>query len=211
MPEIQPNVNETVSSIEIFSLVIGLKELLELIVKPSNLYLHRNGRNFTFAKEELKLFLRTNFAMAINKLPTVAIYWRVDNLIINDGIQNTMIRNRFCEILQNLHFADNRKDDKTDKAFKTGPVTDPLNSKFSEVLSIDRKQSIDENMVKFKGRSGMKQYITSKPVTWGFKFWFYCSSKSGYVCKIDIYLGRKQTLEFNLGLEEEVALQLTKH
>ena len=52
--------------------------------------------------------------MAINKLPTIAEYWRVDNLIGNDGIQNTMIRNRFCEILQNLHFADNRKDDKTD-------------------------------------------------------------------------------------------------
>ena len=122
-----------------------------------------------------------------------------------------MIRNRFCEILQNLHFADNRKDDKTDKAFKTGPVIDPLNSKFSEVLSIDRKQSIAENMVKFKGRSGMKQCITSKPVKWGFKFWFYCSNKSGYMCQIDIYLGRKQTPEFNLGLGEEVVLQLTKH
>ena len=204
MPEIQPNVNETVSSIEIFSLVIGLKKLLELIVKQSNLYLRRNGRNFTFAKKELKLFLRTNFAMAINKLPTVAIYWRVDNLIINDGIQNTMIRNRFCEILQNLHFADNRKDDKTDKVFKTGPGIDPL---IPEILI----SSIDENMVKFKGRSGIKQYTTSKPVKWGFKFWFYCSSKSGYMYQIDIYLGRKQTPEFNLGLGKEVVLQLTKH
>ena len=58
----------------------------------------------------------------------------IDNLIGNDGIQNTMIRNRFCEILQNLHFADNRKDDKTDKAFKMRPVIDHLNSKFSKVL-----------------------------------------------------------------------------
>ena len=52
--------------------------------------------------------------MAINKLPTIAECWRVDNLIGNDGSQNMMIRNRFCEILQNLHFADNRKDNKTD-------------------------------------------------------------------------------------------------
>ena len=83
--------------------------------------------------------------MAINKLPTIAEYWRVDNLIGNDGIQNTMIRNRFCEILQNLHFADNRKDDKT--AFKMRPVIDHLNSKFYEVLSNDSEQSIDEHMV----------------------------------------------------------------
>ena len=81
MPEIQPSVNETVSPIEIFSLVTGLKELLEVIVEQSTLYAHQNGRNFTVTKEELKAFLGINFNMAINKLPMVAEYWRVDNLI----------------------------------------------------------------------------------------------------------------------------------
>ena len=79
--------------------------------------------------------------MLINKLPTIAAYWRVDNLISNDGIQSTMIRNHFCEILQNLHFADNGKDDKTDKAFKMRPEIDHLKSKFSEALSKDLEQS----------------------------------------------------------------------
>ena len=165
----------------------GLEELLELIVEQSNLYAHQNGRNFTVTKEELKAFLGINFVMAINKLPTIAEYWRVDNLIGNDGIQNTMIRNRFCEILQNLHFADNRKDDKTDKAFKMISVMDHLNSKFYEVLSNDSEQSIDEHMVKFKGRSGMKQYAKSKPIKWGFKFWFCYSIKSGYLHQMNIY------------------------
>ena len=32
-PEIQPNPNETVSPIEVFALVTGLEELLELIVE----------------------------------------------------------------------------------------------------------------------------------------------------------------------------------
>ena len=62
--------------------------------------------------------------MAINKLFTIAEYWRVDNLIGNDGIQNTMIRNHFCEILQNLHFPDKRKDDKKDKSFIMRRVID---------------------------------------------------------------------------------------
>ena len=83
-----------------------------------------------------------------------------------------MIRNRFCEIFQNLHFADNRKDDKTGKPFKMRPVIDHLNSKFSKVLSNNSEQSTDEHMMKFKGRSGMKQYIKSKPMKWGYKFWF---------------------------------------
>ena len=56
----------------------------------------------------------------------------------------------------------------------------------------------------------MKEYIKSKPIKWSFKFWFRCSSKSGYLYQMDIYLGRKQTPEFNLGLGEEVVLQLTK-
>ena len=139
----QPNLNETVSPIETFSLVTGLEELLELIVEQSNLYAYQNGRNFTVTKEELKAFREISFAMAIHNLPTIVEYWRVDNLIGNDGIQNTMIRNRFCEILQNLHFADNRKDDKTDKAFKMRSVIDHLNSKFSDVLSNDSEQSIE--------------------------------------------------------------------
>ena len=61
-------------------------------------------------------------------------------------------------------------------------------------------------MVKFKGRSGIKQYIKSKPIKWSFKFWFYCLSKSGYLYLMYIYLGRKQTAEFNLNHEEEVVL-----
>ena len=139
----QPHLNETVSPIETFSLVTGREELLELIVEQSNLYAYQNGRNFTVTKEELKAFREISFVMAIHNLPTIVEYWRVDNLIGNDGIQNTMIRNRFCEILQNLHFADNRKDDKTDKAFKMRSVIDHLNSKFSDVLSNDSEQSIE--------------------------------------------------------------------
>ena len=100
--------------------------------------------------------------MAINTLPTIAKYWRVDNLIGNDGIQNSMIRNRFCEILRNLHFSNNRKENRTDKAFKMRQVIDHLYSKFFAVLSNDSEQSIDEHMLKFKGRSRMKQYIKSK-------------------------------------------------
>ena len=39
VPEIKPNLNETVSPIEIFSLITGLKVLLELIVEQSNLFM----------------------------------------------------------------------------------------------------------------------------------------------------------------------------
>ena len=50
MPEIQPNLNETLSPTEILSLVTELEELPELIVGQSNLYTHQNERNFTVWK-----------------------------------------------------------------------------------------------------------------------------------------------------------------
>ena len=137
----------------------GPEELLELIAEQSNLYPHQNGKNFTVTKKKLKEFLGKKFVMGINKLPTIAEYWGVDNLVGNDGIQNKMIRNCFCKILQNLHFGDNRKNNKTDKAFKMRPVIEHLNSKFPSVLSNYSEQNIDDHMVKLKGRSGMHKTI----------------------------------------------------
>ena len=54
-------------------------------------------------------------------------------------------------------------------------------------------KALINTMVKFKDRSGMNQYIKSKPIEWAFKFWFCCLSKSGYLYQMDMYLGRKQT------------------
>ena len=93
-----------------------------------------------------------------------------------------MIRNRFCKILKNLRFADNRKDDKTDKAFKMRPAMHHLNLKFSEVLPNDSEQSIDEHMAKLKDRFGMKQYMKSKPIKWGLKFWFFTVRVNLVIC-----------------------------
>ena len=75
-------------------------------------------------------------------------------------------------------------------------------------MSDDSEQTIDEHMVKFKGRSSMKQYVKNKPIKWGFKFWFRCGSKTGYLQEIDMYHGKKQQVEHSLG--EGVVLQLSQ-
>ena len=49
------------------------------------------------------------------------------------------------------------------------PVISHLNSKFPEVPSNDSEQSINKHMVKFKGRSGMKQNIKIKTNKIGFQ------------------------------------------
>ena len=61
-------------------------------------------------------------------------------------------------------------------------------------------------MCKFKGKSMMRQYMKNKPIKWGFKFWFRCGAKSGYLYEFDMYLGKKAKTEFGLG--ESVVLSL---
>ena len=67
------------------------------VVVQTNIYASQKGRNFTVNNNELKAFLVINYIMAINKLPTTVEYWRVNNLIGNNVIQNTMIRTAFVK------------------------------------------------------------------------------------------------------------------
>ena len=70
------------------------------------------------------------------------------------------------------------------------------------------QQSVDEHMIKYKGRSIMRQHIKDKPIKWGFKMWYGRASKTSYLYEFDIYTGRKETIEFGFG--ESAVLQLTK-
>ena len=199
---------ENVRPIEVYETVLKLDVLIDLIVSQSNLYAQQNGRNFITTNEEMKAFLGVNYMMALNQLPKLSLYWDSDVFIGNTGIQNVFIRDRFKEILQNLHFADNIQSDQEDKGYKIRPVIDHLNESFRQVYSDEPEQSIDEHMTKFKGRSSMKQYIKSKPIKWGFKWWYRCASTSGYLYEFDLYLGRKKKVEGNLG--ESVVFMLSE-
>ena len=61
-----------------------------------------------------------------------------------------MTRNRF-NFLRNLHFTDNQKVDKSDKAYKMHIVINHLNKAFQDAISDAEWQSTDEHITKFKG------------------------------------------------------------
>lgn len=59
--------------------------------------------------------------------------------------------------------------------------------------------SIDESMIKFKGRSSLKQYLPKKPIKRGFKVWTLADSKNGYVYDFEIYKGKDSERRSSLG------------
>ena len=79
-----------------------------------------------------------------------------------------MARARFLEILQNIHFADNRKElpsnesEEFDRAWKLRPLFNHLGKHFQDMLQLEAHQSIDEHMCNLKGKSITRQYIKNK-------------------------------------------------
>lgn len=58
-----------------------------------------------------------------------------------------------------------------------------LNRNYEQEYRGHGTASIDESMVKFKGRLGFKQYMPNKPIKWGIKVWSLCESTTGYLHK----------------------------
>ena len=59
--------------------------------------------------EEIKSFLGMILAMGIHKVPSVSNYWSQHALLGVPAITRNMSRNRFMQILHNLHLNDNSR------------------------------------------------------------------------------------------------------
>ena len=73
-------------------------------------------------------------------------------------------------------------------AFRT--VTNIFTKNCRECYNASDKGTIDEQLVKFRGRSTFKVYMPSKPGKYGLKIWTLCDVKTFYCFNIDIYLGK---------------------
>lgn len=84
-----------------------------------------------------------------------------------------------------------RKSMHFDKLYKVWPLVEQLTNNFNRCLLPSEMLSIDESMIKFKGRSSLKQYMPKKPIKRGYKVSMLCD-KSGYCLKFDIYVGKTE-------------------
>ena len=80
------------------------------------------------------------------------MFWDCNHFVSNFAFQNVFARTRYQVALQNNHFADNTRQDKTSKGHKIR-IIDYLNESFQAVFSNILERCIDEHMTKFKGCS----------------------------------------------------------
>ena len=132
-------------------------------------------------------------------------YWKKNPVFHYAPVADHISRDRFTEIGRYLHFVDNatllpRSSPGYDRLGKVRPVLNYLQTQFSSVYTPGQDIAVDEAMVKFQGRSSLKQYMPKKPTKRGIKVWVLADSTNGYFSKIQVYTGKiNNTTEHNLG------------
>ena len=135
--------------------------------------------------------------MAINDLPAIEDYWKQDELLHYSPVADRISRDYFCELSQYLHFTDNTKLQPRglpghDRLGKVRPIITYLQDKFAKLYLPHREVSVDEAMIKFQGKSSLKQYMPQKPIKRGKKVWVLVDANTGYFWKFDVYTGKKR-------------------
>ena len=77
-----------------------------------------------------------------------------------------------------------------DKLFKVRPFLESIRANFLSQYVPHKEVAIDEAMIKFKGRSSLKQYMPMKPIKRGIKMWCRADSINGYLNDFEIYAGK---------------------
>ena len=151
--------------------------------------------------------------MGITRKPSYRDYWASDPDLHNEFISRLMTVKRFSFLLSHLHLNDNsmqpRHDSQNlDKLYKLRPLIDNLCNSFSKCYSAHAEVAVDESMVKFQGRSSLKQCMRDKPTKRGYKIWMLCD-KSGYNLKFQVYTSKVREKRPEKGLAARVVVDLT--
>ena len=186
-------------------------DLVQHIVDQSNRYAEQVMSPTTFQEwtpltpREFEAFVGFNILMGINHLPSLEDYWKRDDVYNYHPISSRISRDRFREIARYLHYVDNTTlqpptSPTYDKLGKVRPLLAYLQGRFSEVYTPGRELAVDEAMIKFQGRSSLKQYMPKKPIKRGIKVWVLADSHTGFFSQLEVYTGKKgNTTEVNLG------------
>lgn len=184
-------------------------EVLNHIVFQMNLYAEQeyqeSGKPYRRTDiVEIKTFLGINLLMGIKKYPSYRDHWSTSPDLHDPYISKLMTLHRFGWLLSHIHLNDNsviplRGTANFDKLYKVRPFLDYLKNNFQACLQPHENIAIDESMIKFKGRSSLKQYMPKKPVKRGYKVWM-LADETGYCWNFEIYTGKTgDVIEKNLG------------
>lgn len=188
---------ECYTPVQLFEEIFNF-EIVDLLVKETVRYAaeNKNDHRFVLSAIEVKQFIGILLLSGYNSRPSERHYWSNSEDLGVDIVKQCMTRDRFLKIKQYLHFQNNNlaDDNKGDKLFKVRPLFTLVTESFKKFGVFRKNLSIDEMMVKYYGKHGMKQFMRGKPIRFGYKFWALCDD-DGYCYNFDIYCGKNNNDE----------------
>ena len=192
-PEPNYTALKNLTPIMLFDLVLG-DDLMAKIADKSNQYALKSfGLVPNITGEEIKVFIAILFLSGYVKLTTYTLFWSNSEDTGNSMVKTAMSRNRFQLLKRCFHLGTDTPaatDSGTpDRYKKVRLLASHIQNKFTEMFVPEQILSDDEAMIKYFGKSGLKQSLRNKPIRFGFKVWV-LATVSGYVVCFDLYQGK---------------------
>ena len=172
---------------ELFELFFG-DELLGEIIRQSNMYATKKANvALALSKAELKVFFAFLLLSGYSCLPRQRMYWENNAVVQNEAVTKAMRRQRFLDIKRFIHFEE--RVNKEDRYSKVRLLATHLENAFLEHYIPSQFLSHDEALIKYFGKSSLKQSIRMKPIRFGYKVWCLNGSQ-GYLTAFELYQGK---------------------
>ena len=150
------------------------ENMLDHTVLQTNIYSTQCNINkgaIGIDKAEFERFLGILLTTSVISAPYYRFYWELETH--SELTTSAMSRDRFENLKRFLYFKDNTKDKKRDdetrdRLFKIRPLFEMLRQNCLSQKP-EEQNSIDAQMIPFKGRSFLRRYMPQKPKKWGFK------------------------------------------
>ncbi|XP_072140441.1 piggyBac transposable element-derived protein 4-like [Dermacentor andersoni] len=180
---------------------------MHILELPS--YAERDGLWKEVTPDELVKFIGLLIYMGIVNVPRIHLYWNTSRLFSGLLPRNVMPRRRFSALLRFLSVTDPEETTVAThgRLHRVLWLLQHVNTTSAELFQPARNLSVDERMVKSKGRSGIRQYMRDKIVKWGYKLWVLADSQTGYSVQFYVYAGKRETASAS-GLAFDVVTQL---
>ena len=143
--------------------------------------------------ELLKLFAML-IIMGIDRRLQLSDYWSLDSLFYTPKFHELFSRNRFELLYSTMLHAGAICDDNSKKS-KIEPFLNLLLVKFQSAFYPGKNLSLDEIVIKWKGRSKYKMYNPNKPEKYHIKTFGLCDSLTGYAYNVLIYFGAETSFD----------------
>lgn len=144
----------------------------------------------------MKKFLGLIVLMGQIKKDVLYDYWSTDRTIETPFFAQVMNRNRFVQIMQSWHFANNDNIPRNaHRLAKVQPVIDHLRRKFNDVYKPRQQLSLDECIIPWRGRLSIRTYNPGKITKYGILVRMVCEAVTDYICNFHIYAADGNKLE----------------